>query len=171
MLLSSLPFKKEMHFDMVLYKIPNPNAKYAFFSTKYISVNLCSTCGNYRSAQKSICKRIFCTCLDDHGNDVYTNICRSKYHQKFSKVLDALISKIYEKEDTCDECENHEPPSGLFLEPSRYWHENDCSPCPRTCDECWRYWCLSCRSGVGGMYGGCTYRKCRVGRRNCGLTY
>jgi hypothetical protein len=160
-MLSSLPFTKEMQFDMVFYKIPNPNAKYVFFSTKYIPVCLCSVCGNYRSSQKSVCKRIFCTCLDDCGNDVYTNMCRSKYHEKFSKVLDALISKIYENDD--------DGPVNCLL--SRYWHENDCSPCPRTCDECWRYWCLSCHSGLGGMYGGCTYKKCRVGRRNCGLTY
>jgi hypothetical protein len=166
-MMSVLSFNKEEQFGNVVYKIPNPKAKYAFFSTKYISLNLCSECGNYRHTQKSMSKRVFCTCLDDHGNDVYTIICKFNHHEKFSKVLDALIFKMYEDEND----EKNESPRGLFLEPSRYWHENECSPCSRTCDSCWRYWCDSCKGGLSSMMGVCTYKKCRVGRRNCGLTY
>jgi hypothetical protein len=165
-MLSVLSFKKdESETGNVLYKIPIPNAKYEFLSTKYISLSLCSVCGNYRHAQKSMSKRIFCTCLDDLGNDVYTVICQFNHRDKFSKVLDELIFKMYEN----DEEETYH--YGLSLEPSRYWHSNECSPCSRTCELCWRYWCGSCQGGLGSMMGGCTYKKCRVGRRNCGLTH
>lgn len=170
-MLSILSFKREeSESGNVLYKIPNPNAKYEFFSTKYISLSLCSVCGNYRHAQKSMSKRIFCTCLDDLGNDVYTVICQFNHRDKFSKVLDELIFKMYENEN--DEEETSSYSYGLSsLEPSRYWHSNECSPCSRTCELCWRYWCGSCQGGLGSMMGGCTYKKCRVGRRNCGLTH
>lgn len=170
-MLSILSFKREeSESGNVLYKIPNPNTKYEFFSTKYISLSLCSVCGNYRHAQKSMSKRIFCTCLDDLGNDVYTVICQFNHRDKFSKVLDELIFKMYENEN--DEEETSSYNYGLSsLEPSRYWHSNECSPCSRTCELCWRYWCGSCQGGLGSMMGGCTYKKCRVGRRNCGLTH
>lgn len=170
-MLSILSFmREESESGNVLYKIPNPNAKYEFFSTKYISLSLCSVCGNYRHAQKSMSKRIFCTCLDDLGNDVYTVICQFNHRDKFSKVLDELIFKMYENEN--DEEETSSYSYGLSsLEPSRYWHSNECSPCSRTCELCWRYWCGSCQGGLGSMMGGCTYKKCRVGRRNCGLTH
>ena len=170
-MLSILSFKREeSESGNVLYKIPNPNAKYEFFSTKYISLSLCSVCGNYRHAQKSMSKRIFCTCLDDLGNDVYTVICQFNHRDKFSKVLDELIFKMYENENDEEEISSYS--YGLSsLEPSRYWHSNECSPCSRTCELCWRYWCGSCQGGLGSMMGGCTYKKCRVGRRNCGLTH
>jgi hypothetical protein len=158
-----MSFTKEDTNGNVLYKIPDPNAKFSFFSTKYISLSLCSICGNYRHSKKSVTKRIFCTCLDDHGNDIYTIMCQFKHRQNFSKVLDQLIFSIYEN------VEDDKPSHGLS-DISRYWHENECNPCPRTCHSCWRYWCGSCHSGLAGMYGGCIYKKCRVGRRNCGLS-
>ena len=167
-----LSFTRKENNGIVLYKIPNPTptVKYSFFSAKYISLSLCSICGNYRHSKKSVEKRIFCTCLDDHGNDVYTIMCQFEHRAKFSKVLDELIFRVYEDVDEDVEVEDDKPSHGLSIEISRYWHENECNPCPRTCDSCWRYWCSSCRSGLGGMYGGCTYKKCRVGRRNCGLS-
>jgi len=164
-----LSFKREeSESGKVLYKIPNPNARYEFFSTKYISLSLCSVCGNYRHSQKSMSKRIFCTCLDDLGNDVYTVICQFNHRDKFSKVLDELIFKMHENDEEETSSYGY---YGLSLEPSRYWHSNECSPCSRTCELCWRYWCGSCQGGLGSMMGGCTYKKCRVGRRNCGLTH
>lgn len=111
---------------------------------------------------KKVCQREYFV------HDVYTVIWQFNHLDKFSKVLDELIFKLYENDEEETSSYGY---YGLSLGPSRYWYSNECSPCLRTCELCWRYWRGSCQGGLGSMMGGCTYKKCIVDRRNCGLTH
>jgi hypothetical protein len=54
------------------------------------------------------------------------------------------------------------------LPPSSYGHPvgiEECTPEPRTCRYCWRYWCGNCGTGLGGMMGKCEYEYCMHGRK------
>lgn len=126
--------------------------------TYNIKISICSKCGDYVESIKSTEEKIFCKC-----ENVLYNKFKLIHCQKFVKVLNQLIYSMYEELE-CN-VDDHS------LKPSTYVHEGDCVPDTRTCYSCWRYWCMCCNTGLGGMYGNCTYRKCRIGRKNLGMEY
>ena len=79
-----------------------------------------------------------------------------EYKWKLNIILDELEQKLQildpiKKDFTCSP-----------LAPCSYYHEGPCLPNKRTCYGCWRYWCGKCGSGLGGMYGKCSYKRCKM---------
>lgn len=130
-----------------------------------INVYTCCICGNYVDSSKSMEEKIYCKCT----TDIFNNKCKSIHRDNFKKVLDQLIFTMYD--DICTDNKNDCSTFTCSLEPSRYSHGGECSPNPRTCYLCWRYWCSCCGGGVWGMYGRCIYKRCRIGRKNCNLEH
>lgn len=146
-------------FSTITYIIPR-NVHVKVLKTGLTTMYFCKICGGYCNSSDSISRRIFCTC-----SDVFGNKCRQKHRDNLTKVLDQLIFTKYSDISVESKSLN------CFLECSRYYHEGKCVPDPRRCGNCWRYWCMTCGSGIGGMLGKCNYKGCRNGRRNCGLEY
>lgn len=128
-----------------------------------LNVSTCCICGNYIESSKSMEEKIYCKCTD-----IYNNKCKYIHREKFKKVLDQLIFTMYDDNNLVS---NNSSTFICRLEPSRYSHEGECYPESRTCYSCWRYWCSCCGGGLGGMYGNCVYKRCRIGRKNCNLEH
>lgn len=134
-----------------------PNVKCKLFNTEIMEIFICDVCGGYMDAKKSIARRIFCTCSDVFG---YKH--KHKHIDNLTNVLNELIFKKYQFENDKEDS---------YLEWSRYYHKGECVPDSRTCKMCWHYTCITCDGGIAGMLGKCMYKRCRSGRRNCGLEY
>lgn len=137
---------------------------YRYVGKNYKNVNIktsvCCRCGDYIDSIKSMEEKIYCKC----ENVFYTKI-KFVHREKLIKVLNELIYTMYsESESEFDVCD-------YSLKPSTYSHKGACNPDHRTCYSCWRYWCICCNGGLGGMYGKCNYKRCRIGRKNLGKEY
>ena len=144
--------------------------KSKMFILKSIRVCICDKCGDFTYSEKSMEEKIYCKCDNGYGT-VYDNKCKYIHREKLNKVLDQLIYTMYSESDSDTESYDYNSYNFCQLKPSTYSHSGECTPDARTCDYCWRYWCMSCRGGVGGMYGSCTYKRCRSGRKNCNLEH
>jgi hypothetical protein len=139
--------------NYTIYKYVGKNS----FENEILKISVCSKCGDYVESVNSMEEKIYCKC-----ENIFFNKLKWIHREKFIKVLDQLIYTMYSDSDS------EEDMVDFSLKPSPYSHGGECVPDFRTCHRCWRYWCISCNGGLGGMYSCCSYKKCRVGRKNIG---
>ena len=156
---SSVKFRRQEHFgdgkEYITINLDDPTP-YSFKSIFRIELIICRRCGDYPYAKNNE-KNIFCKCKDYWGIR-----CKNIHRDKLNKVLNELVEKV----DVVMAGNTFKYPR---LSPSCYGHPSEvfeCVPDSRRCGYCWRYWCGTCGTGLGGMMGMCEYNKCREGRRN-----
>ena len=108
----------------------------------------CKKCGNYVDCKNGN-ENVYCHCSE--------NTWYKKYFEMHKMKLNLVLDEMEEKVDVFKNIHDF---IDLPLLPSPYYHKGTCFPNPRTCLQCWKYHCCTCRSGIGGMFGSCFYKRC-----------